>query len=164
RRRLEAKVQEWLRTGRVGGLLDMVGLAEAERWLASLDAADLGYDAGLSALVEASQAAIESAERERARQEALEISYRQFPGIAEHSPVMIWRSGRDGSLEYANQKMMDYIVGFCGGTSLADWDDWVSLEDRDLYRETRRGAIERRVPFQMTYGIVTPKEGRVRWI
>jgi len=66
RRRLEAKATEWVRLGRgSGGLLDAVELREAERWLASPDAADLGYDATLSDLVEASRAALEAAERER---------------------------------------------------------------------------------------------------
>jgi PAS domain S-box-containing protein len=163
RRRLEVKVQDWLRTGRGGGLLDKFGLTEAERWLSSPDSAELGYDVGLPALVEASRAAVELAETERARQRVLELSHRQFQTIAEHSPVMIWRTGADGTLEYANRKMMDYIIGFCGGTSLSDWDGWVHPEERHLYVDTRRGAIERRVPYQITYRIVTLEAG-CRWI
>ena len=43
RRRLEAKAAEWVRLGREkGGLLDEAELPEAERWLKSPDAADLG--------------------------------------------------------------------------------------------------------------------------
>jgi WD40 repeat protein len=60
RRRLEAKAAEWVRLGRgTGGLLDEVELLEAERWLESADAADLGADEALPALVEASRGAIE---------------------------------------------------------------------------------------------------------
>ena len=66
RRRLEAKAAEWVRLGRgTGGLLDEVELLEAERWLASPDAAEVGFDAGLPALAEASRAAIERDRRER---------------------------------------------------------------------------------------------------
>ena len=66
RRRLEAKAAEWVRLGRgTGGLLDEVELLEAERWLASPDAAEVGFDAGLPALAEASRAAIELDRRER---------------------------------------------------------------------------------------------------
>ncbi len=55
RRRLEAKCQEWDRLGRgPGGLLDEAELPEAQRWLASADAPDLGYDARLLSLVKAS--------------------------------------------------------------------------------------------------------------
>jgi formylglycine-generating enzyme required for sulfatase activity len=65
RRRLEAKAAEWVRLKGVGGLLDGVGLREAERWLESSDATDLGYSETLPALVEASRAAIEEAKREK---------------------------------------------------------------------------------------------------
>ena len=71
RRRLEAKADEWVRWGRgEGGLLDPVELAEAERWLASPDAADLGYGEGLPALAQASRAALAEAAR---RQEAARL-------------------------------------------------------------------------------------------
>ena len=75
RRRLEAKAAEWVRLGRgSGGLLDEVALLEAERWLTSPDAADLGYSETLPALVQASRATIEEAKREKeaARQRELE--------------------------------------------------------------------------------------------
>jgi WD40 repeat protein len=68
RRRLMRKVEEWVRLGKgSGGLLDEVELAEAERWLESPDAAELGYDETLLTLVEASKRAIQEAkEREQA--------------------------------------------------------------------------------------------------
>jgi WD40 repeat protein len=75
RRRLESKGEEWDHLGRDrGGLLDEVELLEAQRWLASPDATDLGYSDDVLALVEASRTAIEEAERQReaARQRELE--------------------------------------------------------------------------------------------
>jgi WD40 repeat protein len=74
RRRLEEKAADWARLGRGrGGLLDEVELAEAEAWLASPDAQELGYDAALAELAQASRAAIEAAvrEQEAARQREL---------------------------------------------------------------------------------------------
>ncbi|HSR51683.1 MAG TPA: hypothetical protein VLV83_12710, partial [Acidobacteriota bacterium] len=80
RRRLENKTAEWVRLGRgSGGLLDEAELPEAERWLASPDVADLGYDEALPAFVQASQQAIEAAaqadkaarQRELAQERAL---------------------------------------------------------------------------------------------
>jgi WD40 repeat protein len=57
RQRLEDKAREWGRLGRgQGGLLDEAELAEAERWLTSPDAAELGYGEDLPALVAASRA------------------------------------------------------------------------------------------------------------
>lgn len=55
RQRLEDKTAEWMRLGKGrGGLLDEAELAEAKRWLASPDAAELGYGEELPALVHAS--------------------------------------------------------------------------------------------------------------
>jgi len=74
RRRMEAKATEWVRLGRGnGGLLDKVELLEVQHWVDSPDGADLGYGETLPALVEASRAAIEQAERKReaARQREL---------------------------------------------------------------------------------------------
>ena len=75
RRRLEAKAKEWVRLGQgEGGLLDEVELLEAERWLPSADAAGLGRDAVVLAVIEASRAAIQEADRklEASRQHELE--------------------------------------------------------------------------------------------
>lgn len=67
RRRLDAKADEWRLLGRgSAGLLDAVQVAEAERWLASSDAQEMGYDEALPELVQASRTAIEQAENERA--------------------------------------------------------------------------------------------------
>jgi WD40 repeat protein len=75
RRRLEAKAAEWVRLGRgTGGLLDEVELLEAERWLASLDAAEVGFDASLPELAEASRSAIEHDRREREAAQQRELT------------------------------------------------------------------------------------------
>ena len=74
RRRLDAKAAEWVRLGQgSGGLLDEAALPEAERWLASPDADELGFDATLPELVKASQQAIADAKhaQEVARQREL---------------------------------------------------------------------------------------------
>ena len=63
RRRLEDKVQEWIRLGGGdGGLLDNVELSEAEQWLHSPDATDLGCSLNLQQLVQRSRKAMEKAE------------------------------------------------------------------------------------------------------
>ncbi len=85
RRRLAAQATEWVRLGKEGGgLLDEVELAEAQGWLNSPDAAALGYDEVLPALVEASGRAIQSAKsrEEEARRRELEQE-RQLRELAE---------------------------------------------------------------------------------
>jgi WD40 repeat protein len=62
RRRLEGRAAGWVRLGKgSSGLLDEVELRAAERWLASSEAAYLGYDPALPELVAASGAAIAAA-------------------------------------------------------------------------------------------------------
>jgi WD40 repeat protein/energy-coupling factor transporter ATP-binding protein EcfA2 len=57
RRGLEAKADEWVQMGRgSGGLLDAVELGEAQRWLGTPDACELGRSEALLGLVAASQA------------------------------------------------------------------------------------------------------------
>ncbi|MFZ4661063.1 MAG: CHAT domain-containing protein [Caldilineaceae bacterium] len=71
RRRLEEKAKEWVRLGQQdGGLLDAAALAEAEHWLASADAGNLGYSADLQALTAKSRQVLQQAanEKEAARQ------------------------------------------------------------------------------------------------
>src|SRR5271166_641905 len=66
RRRLEAKVAEWVRLGRGdGGLLDEVQLHEAELWIKGPDAGVLGYADDLTDLIRASRTA---QDQTRARQ------------------------------------------------------------------------------------------------
>jgi energy-coupling factor transporter ATP-binding protein EcfA2 len=63
RRQLETKVAHWEGLKRAGGLLDAVELSEAENWLDSPDAKELGYSEELLALLQESRVAIEAAQR-----------------------------------------------------------------------------------------------------
>lgn len=82
RRRLESKAEEWERLGRgKGGLLDDAALPEAERWLASADATELGFGEALPELIRASKEALEQAERER--EEARQRELKQAEALAE---------------------------------------------------------------------------------
>jgi len=66
RRRLEAKVGDWIERGRgTTSLLDAVELAEAEKWRASDAAHELGEPAELADLVTASQRELEQRTRRR---------------------------------------------------------------------------------------------------
>jgi len=68
RRRLEAQAQAWIMLGRGdGGLLDAVELGQAEAWLTSPDAIELGSSVELDELVTASRASLAAARARRAR-------------------------------------------------------------------------------------------------
>ncbi|AGP37441.1 TIR domain-containing protein [Sorangium cellulosum] len=55
RRRLEARAAEWERLGRRGGLLGLVEVREAERYVRSADTGELGHSGALDQLVAASR-------------------------------------------------------------------------------------------------------------
>ena len=70
RRRLEAKVAEWVRLGQEsGGLLDPIELAEFEAWVQSQPAQDIGLSGRVTDFLQASTAAITKnvGERQRSR-------------------------------------------------------------------------------------------------
>src|SRR5262249_46004292 len=68
RRRLEAKLAEWIERGRgAARLLDPVELSEAAQWMASDAACELGYGAELSTFVAASRREIEERDQQRRR-------------------------------------------------------------------------------------------------
>ena len=93
RRRLESKAAEWVRLGKNnGGLLDEAELPEAERWLTSPDATDLGYSITLPDLVEASQQSI--AEAEQALEAARQQELRQAEALAEEQRQRIEEQAR----------------------------------------------------------------------
>lgn len=89
RRRMESKAAEWLRLEGKGGLLEEVELLEAEQWLGSPDAIDLGYDQSVLDLVDASREMLRAAEREReeARQRELEAARRLAEEAAERERI-----------------------------------------------------------------------------
>jgi tetratricopeptide (TPR) repeat protein len=66
RRRLESATRRWEELGKKGGLLDEVELLEAERYLSSPDAVELGYSSSLLTFVNTSQKAIEDRKNEQA--------------------------------------------------------------------------------------------------
>jgi tetratricopeptide (TPR) repeat protein len=69
RQRLEAKADQWVRSGRDSQyLLSEAELLEAKRWLDSPSATDVGYSDALLALIQASRAAVEEAARQRDQQ------------------------------------------------------------------------------------------------
>jgi len=74
RRRLVEKSLEWIRLGAgTGGLLDQVEQLEAERWLGSADAPDLGVDDEIVRLVAASRTAIDQQARREEADRQLEL-------------------------------------------------------------------------------------------
>ena len=65
RRRLQEMAARWAATQNDEDLLDESQLSEAERWMASAEAAELGYDPSISNLVGASRTSIRAKQKQR---------------------------------------------------------------------------------------------------
>ncbi len=78
RRRLENKAAEWIRLGQgKGGLMDEVEYQEAERWLQTPDAIDLGQSAALVAFVRTSRGVIHAEKRQQEAAQRRELEQAQ---------------------------------------------------------------------------------------
>lgn len=142
RRRLESKAAEWVRLGRgAGGLLDETELPEAERWLASADAKDLGHGEALPALVHASQTAFAKVEQER--QEARQRELAQAQARAEE------QRQHAGRLRRLSTLLAGVFVVALVAAALAWWqgEKAQSLAEQEAAArqdaEARRGEAER---------------------
>jgi WD40 repeat protein len=93
RRRLEAKVGEWIGRGRgTASLLDSVELSEAVHWIQSDVARELGYVAELPALVAASQRELDKVERQRRRRTVRAVAVlAAFSVVASILGLVAWR-------------------------------------------------------------------------
>lgn len=80
RRRLEGKATEWVAAEKRGGLLDEYELQEAERWLASEDAGELGVSQALLDLVAVSKKAVAQAKTKEVEAERSRKRSRLFAG------------------------------------------------------------------------------------
>ncbi len=93
RRRLEDKAAEWVRLGRgTGGLLDETELPEAQRWLASPDAEDLGFNASVPSLIDESQAALSRAAQ--AQEDARRLELQQAEALSAEQRQRLLEQGR----------------------------------------------------------------------
>ena len=97
RRWLDAKVGEWSERGRgMTGLLDLVELSEAEHWMQSDAARELGYRAELGEFVTASRNEIERVERQRRRRMFLTIAVlATFSVVVSILGIVAWRQQQE---------------------------------------------------------------------
>ncbi len=97
RRWLDTKVGEWIERGRgMTSLLDSVELSEAEHWMQSDAARELGYGAELRELVTASRSEIERAERQRRRRTLFTIAgLAAFSIVASTLGLVAWKQQQE---------------------------------------------------------------------
>ena len=127
RRRLIAKVEEWVRLGKgEGGLLDEFELVEAQRWLESSDAIELGSDEQLVTLVELSKTSLEAE-----KQQKLEAQKRELELIRERlEQEKIANNNKQKALKAEKSKNRTLIVSLLLMAGLTAFSAYQALQAR----------------------------------
>jgi PAS domain S-box-containing protein len=91
------------------------------------------------------------------------LSMTEYRLLAEHSPVMIWRSGVDATCDYFNDRWLAFT-----GRSMAQemgngWTEGVHPDDLERSMACYLESFRRREPFEMEYRL-RRNDGVYRWI
>jgi PAS domain S-box-containing protein len=87
-----------------------------------------------------------------------------FPlSLFETFPGMIWRSDRDGGINYVNKTLLEFTGVTMEGLREKGWLDIVHPDDREATEEIQYKYIGQRRPFQMEYRL-RHVSGEYRWI
>ena len=102
-----------------------------------------------------------TAEIQRSHEEIVE-SERQLRTLTEAIPQQIWRAGADGTMEYCNQHLLDYVGRRADEMKGDQFFSVVHSDDRDAFRESWANAISSGVQFEGEWRI-HGANGQYRW-
>ncbi len=129
------------------------------RWVNERGAAVKGHDGRVVCL----EGFISDVTREKKVEESLRESESRFRSIADTTPFMIWASGLDMGITFANARVTEYF-GVTIDEMLGDgWLRIVHDTDRDAVVAEYKRAFENWKPFEMEYR-VRRADGQWRWL
>jgi WD40 repeat protein len=148
RQGLEAKAREWIRLGRgTGGLLDDIQLKEAEQWMNSPEALDLGYGESVGELVDESRKALEAARAEQEKQVQAFIEEQQHRFQAERLRADA-EQNRANEEARANKFLRYFLVSAVVGVLIAVVMALYSLDRRKVAEAQRSLAMSNQLAAQ----------------
>jgi PAS domain S-box-containing protein len=92
-----------------------------------------------------------------------ELASTAYRLLVEHSPVMVWRSGRDGNCDYFNETWLSFTGRTLDQEMGSGWTEGVHEGDLDRCIAHYLEHFERREPFEMEYRL-RRHDGVYRWI
>ena len=93
---------------------------------------------------------------------ALEESVRRQQTLLEAMPQMVWMADGGGSIEYANQRWLEYTASKSDRSRL-DWDRLVHPEDLERTTSTWNQAVEAGSIFEIEHRLRRASDGECRW-
>ncbi|HVE82020.1 MAG TPA: histidine kinase dimerization/phosphoacceptor domain -containing protein, partial [Myxococcales bacterium] len=108
-------------------------------------------------------AVVRDVHERRLAEEALRESEARFRLMADHSPVMLWRSGRNSECDYFNQVWLAFTGRPLERELGAGWAEGVHPEDFQECMDTYLDAFVARRGFRMEYRL-RRGDGEYRWI
>lgn len=101
--------------------------------------------------------------REKRSEDALRESEQRFRNIADSTPFMIWASGPDKGISFANARILDYFDKSMDEMVGSGWIDVLHPNDRDRVLAEYASAFDSWQPFETEYR-VRRRDGEWRWL
>jgi PAS domain S-box-containing protein len=105
--------------------------------------------------------AIDISERKK-NEAALVESESRYRALADLNPQAIWMSAPDGTMIYANQRLLDYI-GMAAEEGGSGWLNALDPKDRERASEIWAHSVRRGIDFDVEARLVRASDGSVRW-
>lgn len=98
----------------------------------------------------------------RQAEQALRESERQFRGLAESMPQLVWTADADGRTDYVNQRWCDYTGQSPAEACDYGWAEALHPEDRARAAEAWRASLAGEAPYDIEYRL-RDRHGVHRW-
>lgn len=103
------------------------------------------------------------AESEHEALESLERQFAIFVKLAEMCPSFLWIADADGSMEYVNERWMEFTGASSEQSMGLGWLNFIDERDRREVLLSWRESVSKTITFEMEFRIVSGLEQKTKW-